>query len=40
MSLVSTNKIDANKFELEIAADAAAFEAAIEKAYKKARKKI
>ncbi len=40
MSLVSTNKIEANKYELEVSADAAAFEAALESAYKKARKKI
>ena len=33
MSLVSTNKIEANKYELEVSADAAQFEEAIEKAY-------
>ena len=40
MSLVSTNKTEANTYELEITADAAQFEAAIEKAYKKAKKNI
>ncbi|MGN1304702.1 MAG: trigger factor [Oscillospiraceae bacterium] len=40
MSLVSTNKTEANTYELEIAADAAQFEEALEKAYRKARKKI
>lgn len=40
MSLVSTNKIETNKYELEITADAEAFEKAINKAYMKARKKI
>ncbi|MCI5905064.1 MAG: trigger factor [Oscillospiraceae bacterium] len=40
MSLVSTNKIEANKYELEVSADAAQFEEAIEKAYRKARKNI
>ena len=39
MSLVSTNKIEANKYELEVSADAVQFEEAIEKAYRKARKK-
>ena len=38
--LVSNNKIETNKYELEVTADAAEFEAAIEKAYKKARKNI
>lgn len=40
MSLVSTNKIEANKYELEVSADAEQFEAAIEKAYRKAKKNI
>jgi trigger factor len=40
MSLESTNKIEANKYELEVSADAEQFEAAIEKAYRKARKNI
>ena len=40
MSLVSTNKIETNKYELEITADANSFEQAVEKAYLKARKKI
>ncbi len=40
MSLKSNNKIETNKYELEVAVDAAAFEAAVEKAYLKNRKNI
>ncbi|MGN1137514.1 MAG: trigger factor [Oscillospiraceae bacterium] len=40
MSLVSTNKKEANTYELEVTADAAQFEDAIEKAYRKAKKNI
>lgn len=40
MSLKSTNKIDANTYELEITATAEEFEAAVQKAYMKARNKI
>ena len=40
MSLVSTNKIEANKYELIVTADAAAFENAVNKAYNKAKKNI
>lgn len=40
MSLVSTNKIDATKYELEIKIDADGFEKAVQTAYMKARKKI
>ncbi|MCH5193089.1 MAG: trigger factor [Oscillospiraceae bacterium] len=40
MSLVSTNKIDATKYELEIKVDAAGFEKALQSAYMKARKRI
>lgn len=40
MSLVSTNKIDATKYELEIKVDADSFEKALQNAYLKARKKI
>lgn len=40
MSLVSTNKIDATKYELEIKIDAEGFEKAVQTAYMKARKKI
>lgn len=40
MSIVSTNKIEANKYEVEVAVDADAFEAALQKAYLKARNKI
>lgn len=40
MSLVKSDKIEANKYEMEIAADAAQFEAAIAKAYNKAKNKI
>ena len=40
MSLVSTNKIDATKYELEIKIDAEGFEKAVQNAYMKARKRI
>ncbi|MGN0675440.1 MAG: trigger factor [Oscillospiraceae bacterium] len=40
MSLVSTNKIDATKYELIINVDAEGFEKAVQDAYMKARKKI
>lgn len=40
MSLVSKNKIEANKFELIVSADAEQFENAVQKAYLKARNKI
>ena len=40
MSLVSTNKIDATKYELEIKIDAEGFEKAVQDAYMKARKRI
>lgn len=40
MSLVSTNKIDATKYELEIKIDAEDFEKAVQSAYMKARKRI
>ena len=40
MSLVSTNKIDATKYELEIKIDAEGFEKAVQSAYMKARKRI
>ena len=40
MSLVSTNKIDATKYELEIKIDAEGFEKAVQTAYMKARKRI
>ncbi|MCM1329251.1 MAG: trigger factor [Ruminococcus sp.] len=40
MSLVSTNKIDATKYELEIKVDAEGFEKAVQTAYMKARKRI
>lgn len=40
MSLVSTNKIDATKYELEIKVDAEGFEKALQSAYMKARKRI
>ena len=40
MSLVSTNKIDATKYELEIQIDAEGFEKAVQNAYMKARKRI
>lgn len=40
MSLVSTNKIDATKYELEIKIDAESFEKAVQNAYMKARKRI
>ncbi len=40
MSIKSSNKIDTNKFELEIEVDAVAFEEAVQSAYFKARKNI
>lgn len=40
MSLKSNNKVETNKYELEVAVDGAAFEAAVEKAYLKNRKNI
>ena len=40
MSLVSTNKIDATKYELEIKVDAEGFEKALQNAYMRARKRI
>ncbi len=40
MGLVSSNKIETNKYELEISVDAADFEAAIQKIYLKQRNKI
>ncbi len=40
MSLVSNNKIEANKYQVEISADAEAFEKAIQAAYMKAKKNI
>lgn len=40
MSLVSTNKIDATKYELEIKVDAEGFEKALQSAFLKARKRI
>ena len=40
MSLVSTNKIENAKYELEIKVDAEGFEKAIQEAYMKARKRI
>ena len=40
MSLVSTNKIDATKYELIINVDAEGFEKALQQAYLKARKQI
>lgn len=40
MNLKSTNKVETNKYELEIEVDAAEFDKAVEKAYLKQRKKI
>lgn len=40
MSLKSTNKIETNKYELEIEVSADTFEAAVEKAYQKEKKNI
>lgn len=40
MSLKSNNKVETNKYELEVAVDGAAFEAAVEKAYLKNRKNV
>ena len=40
MSLKSSNKVETNTWQLEIAIDGAAFEAAVNKAYLKQRKTI
>ena len=40
MSLKNSNKIDTNKYELEIAIDSASFCDAIQKVYKKEAKNI
>lgn len=40
MGLVSSNKVETNKYELIVTIDADAFEAAVEKAYRKSVKKI
>lgn len=40
MSLKSSNKIDTNRYELEVQVDAEAFEAALQKAYLKQNKRI
>ena len=40
MSLKATNKVETNKYELEIEINAVDFEAAVEKAFQKAKKKI
>lgn len=40
MSLVSTNKIDATKYELEIKVDAEAFEKSVQNVYMKSRRRI
>lgn len=40
MNLKATNKVEANKYELEIEVNAVDFEAAVEKAFQKAKKKI
>ena len=40
MGLVSSNKVETNKYELIVKIDADAFESAIEKAYRKSVKKI
>ena len=40
MSLKSSNKVETNTWQLEIAIDGAAFEAAVNKAYLKQRKNI
>lgn len=40
MSLKSSNKVDANRYQLEIAVDADTFEKALEEAYKKQNRKI
>ncbi len=40
MSLKSSNKVDTNRYELEVTVDAATFENAVEQAYRKENKKI
>lgn len=40
MSLKSSNKVDTNRYQLEVAVDAEAFEKAVETAYRKENKKI
>lgn len=40
MSLKSSNKVDTNRYEMEISVDAETFEAACNAAYKKNAKKI
>lgn len=40
MSLKSSNKVDTNRYQLEVAVDAEAFENAVEQAYKRQNKKI
>ena len=40
MSLKSSNKVDTNRYQLEVAVDAAIFEKAIDQAYHKENKKI
>lgn len=40
MNLKSTNKVDTNKYELEIEIGSAEFEAAVEKAFQKSKKKV
>lgn len=40
MSLKSSNKVDTNRYQLEVAVDAETFEKAVEKAYQKQNKKI
>ncbi len=40
MSLKSSNKVDTNRYQLEVAVDAETFEKAVEQAYKKQNKKI
>ena len=40
MSLKSSNKIDTNRYELEVQVDGEAFEAALQKAYLKQNKRI
>lgn len=40
MSLKSSNKVDTNRYQLEVAVDAEAFEKAVEQAYKKQNKKL
>ena len=40
MSLRSSNKVDTNRYQLEVAVDAETFEKALEQVYKKQNKKI